>query len=87
MATKVYVTNPQASVGNLPDEWLLCYTALECITGLPAIPHPPCNEDTAVSIAFGDTGVVIRSKIVANVVARFVGVSSNDVIFVPEIGP
>lgn len=86
MATKVYVTNPQLTTPGLPDELLLCYTIHVCEDGMPSVPHPPCSEETLITLSFGDSAVVIRAKIIDKILANIPNVGSNDIIFIPEIG-
>lgn len=86
MATKVYVTTPQLTTPGLPDELLLCYTIHVCEDGQLAVMHPPCSEETFVTVAFGESVVVIRGKIIDKILANIPNVTSNDIIFVPEIG-
>lgn len=86
MAITVYVTNPQLTTPGLADELLLCYTMHVCETGFPSVLHPPCNEDTLVTVAFGETAVVVQAKIIANILAHIPGTGQNDVIFLPQIG-
>lgn len=85
MVTKAYVTNPQLTSPGTPDTMLLAYTLIEWAEGSPGIIHPPGNEDTIIFLAFGDTAGMVRQKIIDNVVAHL-GVASNDVYFIPEIG-
>lgn len=81
MARKIYVTNPQFSIPGTPDETPLCYTILDWEQGLPAVPQPPCNEETIVFLVWGDTAVEAKAKIIDNIVTRL-GVNSNDIIFI-----
>lgn len=81
MARKIYVVNPQFAVSNSTTEIFLCYSALDWEEGLPAIFHPPCSEDTIVSLIWGDTAVEAKAKIIDNVIAHF-GVGQNDIIFI-----
>jgi hypothetical protein len=86
MAKRIYVTNPQISVGADPAQIIFCYAILEWEQGLPAILHPPCNEDTIVFLAFNDNAGTARQKIIDNAIAHFPGITAADVIFIPEIG-
>ena len=82
---KVYVTNPQFAIPD-PVSVLLCYSILEWDEALPPLLHPPCNEETIVTVAFGDTANEIKTKIVDNIVARITGITSNDIVFIPQLG-
>lgn len=86
MATKIYVTNPEFAIGTDIDHIQLGYAFLEWADGLPAVLHPPFNEDSLVELDRGDTAGIAKSKIIANLVAHVAGVSSNDIYFIPEIG-
>jgi hypothetical protein len=86
MATKVYVTNPQLVLPAEPDQLPLGYTMAVWEEGLPPVTHPPFNEDTLIFLAFGDTAGIAKQKIIDNVVAHVTGITSNDVLFIPEIG-
>jgi len=86
MATTVYVTNPQITAPNLPNEIVLCYSMYVCDADAIAVFHPPCNEDTLVILTFGDTAGIAKQKIIDNVVAHVAGIGPNDVFFIPEIG-
>ena len=81
MATKIYVTEPKFALPDpSPDQALLCYSLLKWDQGLPPVQHPPCNDETIISISWGESAVAIQQKIIDKIVATL-GVSSNDIIF------
>jgi hypothetical protein len=79
---RVYVSEPKLLIpASSPDELLLCYAIVEWEQGSVAVSHPPCNQETAVPVAFGDTAVEIKAKIIDNLLATIAGITSNDIIF------
>lgn len=85
MATKIYVINPQIAAPSDPSEVLLGYTIMEWNEGLPAIFHPPFNEDTLIHLLFNDNAGDARAKIIARIMGVY-PVTASDIIFIPEIG-
>jgi hypothetical protein len=83
MTTKVYVYDPQlASPATLPNEAIFGYTMLVWPEGLPGLVHPPFNDETSISVSWGETALAIKQAIIDKIVSSVSDVASNDIIFV-----